>query len=809
MTKKQIGVVICNCHGEISGKIDTASLQKEISKLGDISFVKRYDAVCNKAACNEIASELKNSGADAFLFAGCSPRSSLRFPEQQLVNLMRAAGIDETMFEAANLREQGAWLHNSGEGLQAKMVDEVKMAYTRLQFDCGKAENIPIAPKALIIGGGPAGLAAAKDLAGMGKEVTIVEKEPYLGGRLNQMRVLLQSESWNGKCTSLCVGPVQAQAALFESGVSSYVNASIADIRAEDGNFQVKIEKKPDFVDPERCISCGKCAEICKQYAHSDFEEGLFVRKAIDKAFERAVPDTYSIAEEFCTRCGDCIEVCPADAIRLDDRATQVDDTFGAVILSTGLDIKNLDEHPEYGSKASNVISGLDLERLFDHGMKCPSNGEKPEKIIFVMCSGSRATGEKISGGVPYCSKVCCGTTMKQIIQLVQVLPEVEITIVHYYDIRTYERSFEAMYDTVKKLGVEFIQGNMESIDEKDDHTLSIKISQLGDNSLSLMEEYAFEDGELTVDSDLVVLASAQIPKISSNEIISKLKLKVDQYGFPVENQVRLFRPTETLVDRVYAAGASRGPVVVQQAVEQGRAAAMNVIPHLVRGEKTPVKHLSIIDPKRCISCKFCETVCPHGAIHFQGDTMVVEAAFCQGCGLCQSVCPTHAANLINFTDEQILAQVDAAFTNLPEGEPKIMALLCYWCSYCGADFAGKDRLILPTNFRSIRIRCSSSVNTALILEMFKRGVDGVIVGGCPPNNCHHLQGNYLADKRISLCTKLMNQMGLDMNRLRFEYIGVLHGKKFADGVISMDKKLRELGPNPVGLINREVCCEE
>ncbi len=808
MASKQIGVVICDCHGEISGKIDTASLENEIKKLDNISFIKRYDAICNKTACQEIASDLKKSDSDGFLFAGCSPRSSLRFPEIKISKLLESVNIDHTMFEVANLREQGAWLHDAGKGLDAKALDEIKMAYARLAFDDGKTENVSIAQKALIIGGGAAGLAAAKDLAGMGKKVTIVENTPYLGGRLNQIRILFQSENWSGKCIHLCVGPVQAQDALFESTVSAYVNSSILDIKKDDGNFHVTIQKKPDFVDPEKCISCGKCSAVCKEFAHSDFNEGLFVRKAIDKEFERAVPDTYSILKEFCNGCGDCVEVCPSGAISLNDKAEIIDDVFGTVFLSTGFDMKDLSKLPEYGSTASNVISGLDLERLFDHGVTCPSNKEAPESIVFVLCSGSRATDEKIAGGVPYCSKICCGTTMKQIIQLSQVLPEVEITVIHYYDIRTYERAFEALYDTAKKLGVEFIQGNLDSIEEKSAHSLSIKVAQLGEQSTSTMEEYVFEDGELSIESDLVVLASAQTPRKSSNEIINKLSIMVDQHGFPVENQPRIFRPTETMVDRVYVAGASRGPVVVQQAVEQGRAAAMNALPHLIRGEKTPVKYLSAINPERCVSCKFCETVCPHGAIYFKEDKMVVDPGFCQGCGLCQAACPTHAANLINFSDEQILEQSNVAFSGLSEGEPKIMALLCYWCSYCGADLAGKNGFTLPDNFRSIRIRCSSSVNTSLILEMFKRGVDGVLVGGCPPNSCHHMHGNYLADKRISLCVKFMKQLGLDSNRLRFEYIGVPHSKKFADNIVSMDKKLRELGPNPVASMNKEVCHE-
>jgi heterodisulfide reductase subunit A len=179
----------------------------------------------------------------------------------------------------------------------------------------------------------------------------------------------------------------------------------------------------------------------------------------------------------------------------------------------------------------------------------------------------------------------------------------------------------------------------------------------------------------------------------------------------------------------------------------------------------------------------------------------VSDPAFCQACGFCQAACPAHAAELTNFSDQQLLDQARVAFSNLPTGEPRILALLCYWCAYSAADFAGIERNEAPKNYRTVRIRCSSSVNTALFLQMFKMGIDGILVGGCPERSCHHLWGNFLADKRIDLARALMDQLGLDSGRLRFEYIGAPMQAKLVDILCQMDSKLRQLGPNPAATV--------
>ncbi len=798
MPEPRIGVFVCGCGGRVSGRLDLGRLEAMARELPGVVFAQTGEMLCAGPEKEGLAHRLKKAGADRVLFAGCSARTSLRFPERFLAGALLAAGSDPALFEVANLREQCAFLHDPGPAADAKAADEIRMAHARLLGDCPRGPDVRVNPRALVIGGGPAGLSAARELSGMGTDVTLVEKNAWLGGRLCQIGLMFQTEKWPGKCVSACVGPVQAVEALTRDNIHAYLQSSVTRIERKDGNFTATLRRGPAFVDPDKCTASGACASVCPEFAHSGFEEGLFARKAIDKDFPRAVPDVYNLLPEFCTRCGACVAACPTGAIRLDAEPSTETGEFGAVFLATGFTSPDLSPLPEYGADLPDVVTGMQFERLLDRGVKRPSDGRTPEHIVFVLCAGSRATREKQGRGVPYCSRTCCGITMKQAQRVAMSMPETEVTILYYWDLRTYERTFEALHDTVRRLGVEFVQGRMDGVSPAGEGRLAVEIEQLGSEAESDLGGHAFEDGRLTLPADLVVLASAQVPEPGAAGLLADLRLKRDDNGFPLENQPRIFRPTESMVDRVYVIGSALGPQVIQQAVEQGRAAAMTALPGLLFGKKERPKFASSIDPAKCIACRMCEAVCPHGAIEVTEAGVVSDPAFCQGCGFCAAACPTHAAALSNFSDAQILAQANAAFTGLAPGEPRIMALLCYWCSYAAADLAGASGMTAPVNFRSIRIRCSSSVNTALVLEMFKRGVDGILVAGCPPRGCHHANGNYLADRRTALIQRVLDQLGISPARLKFDYIGVSNSREFVAAIADMDAKLRALGPNPV-----------
>jgi len=131
--------------------------------------------------------------------------------------------------------------------------------------------------------------------------------------------------------------------------------------------------------------------------------------------------------------------------------------------------------------------------------------------------------------------------------------------------------------------------------------------------------------------------------------------------------------------------------------------------------------------------------------------------------------------------------------------EPRIIGFLCNWCSYAGADLAGVSRIQYPPNIRIIRVMCSGRIDPVFILEAFKDGADGVLIGGCHlPSDCHYISGNFKALRRISLIRKVLSEFGFEPERVRLEWISASEGDKFAAVVRDMTEQIRKLGPSPV-----------
>ena len=140
----------------------------------------------------------------------------------------------------------------------------------------------------------------------------------------------------------------------------------------------------------------------------------------------------------------------------------------------------------------------------------------------------------------------------------------------------------------------------------------------------------------------------------------------------------------------------------------------------------------------------------------------------------------------------------------MSEFNPKIIAFLCNWCSYAGADLAGVSRIQYPPTIRVVRVMCSGRINPAFIFDAFKNGADGVLVAGCHPGDCHYLSGNYKAQRRVLLVKKVLEGFGLKPERLRLEWVSASEGDRFASIVKDMTEELRKLGPNPIKMMEVE-----
>ncbi len=137
----------------------------------------------------------------------------------------------------------------------------------------------------------------------------------------------------------------------------------------------------------------------------------------------------------------------------------------------------------------------------------------------------------------------------------------------------------------------------------------------------------------------------------------------------------------------------------------------------------------------------------------------------------------------------------------MAEHEPRIVAFLCNWCTYTGADLAGTSRLQYPANVRIIRLMCTGAVDPIYVLKALLEGADGVLIGGCHPGDCHYQTGNYKARRRIAVIKRLLKTLGYDEERVWLRWISASEGKLFADTVTEMVASLKQKGPNPLQVL--------
>jgi len=290
-----IGAIVCTCGGTIG--LDVDRLVEFVKGLEGVEKVKKVEYFCRNPV-----DVIKELNTERVLFIGCSERSSLKISESGFWNAFEKAGVERGLYEVVNIREQCDWIHDDKEEATRKAMDQILMGYVKLKTNKPIKERIKLEKRVLVVGGGVAGMKCASELAKVGIDVVLVERKPYLGGHAAQIPMLFQCEGWPSLCTSECIVPVLAKEVMESDRVEVLTNAEIVDVEKVDGNFLVTIVQKPVYVDPEKCVSCGKCSEVCPVEVKSEFEMGFGKRKAIDKDFAVAVPDSYNLLEEYCNR---------------------------------------------------------------------------------------------------------------------------------------------------------------------------------------------------------------------------------------------------------------------------------------------------------------------------------------------------------------------------------------------------------------------------------------------------------------------------------------------------------------------------
>jgi heterodisulfide reductase subunit A len=768
----RLGIYICHCGLNIAGVLDPEALAAQGGKLAGVAVCRHQLYTCSEAGQQEIKKDIQKYGLNRLLVAACSPK----LHEATFRRLLVESGLNPYLLEMVNIREQCSWVHiQEPQAALAKALELIKMGLAKV----GLAEplperRVPVTRQALVIGGGPAGLRAALDIADAGFPVVLVERRPILGGMANKLnRTFPQGET----ALSL-INPLMA-AVTLHPGIRVITAGEITEVTGHLGNFQVTVRRAPEMVK-DTCDLCGRCAQVCPIEVPAEMEEGLSLRKAIYLPSPRAFPARYVVDREHCDGCGACVEACPQQALDLAAGETQETFTVGAMVVATGfLPFQVQGSRYESWADRKNVITTVALERLLDpYG---PTGGQlrlagaeiTPQDLAFILCVGSRE-----EEGNRYCSRVCCPTALTQALELKARFPAARLRL-YYRDIRTTKRDWEELYTRAREAGIQMIRGEVTGLRDAPDGGLVIQAH----NELL---------GVGTADRvDLVVLAVGMTPG-NGQPLKEVLKLPTGNDGFFLEAHSKL-RPLETVLDGVFLAGACQGPKDLAETLAQASGAAAKVLGLFARDVITLDSIICTIDPEKCVGCGTCVQECCFQAVELVGEgkeqkARIVEAA-CKGCGVCAGACPSGAVLARGFTDEMIFEQIDAALAAEPE--KKILAFCCNWCSYAGADFAGVSRLQYSPATRIIRTMCAGRVHPKFILHAFKRGAGQVLVSGChPPGDCHYISGNLRAQARIEKLKPKLAKKGIDPARLRLEWVSATEGKVFQRVVREMAEQL-------------------
>ncbi len=655
---KRVGVFVCHCGTNIAATVDCEAVAKAAMDFPNVVYAQDYKYMCSEPGQDVIRKAVKEHSLDGVVVSACSPRMH----ETTFRKTLESVGMNPFLLECANIREHCSWVHPNKEEGTKKAIALSRLAAAKVVHNQElQKSTIPIEKRALVIGGGIAGIQAALDIADNGFKVDIVEKEPSIGGKMAQIDKTFPTLD----CSACILTPKMVDAAGHEN-ISLITYAQIEKVEGYVGNFDVTIRKKARSVDMKKCTGCGICWDKCPSKVPSEFELGLADRKAIYTPFPQAIPNKPVIDRNSCRfflsgKCKVCQKLCPTGAVDFDQQDELIKVKYGAIVAATGFELFDYSVYGEYGyGKYPDVITGLHFERLVNASgptggkIKRPSDGTIPKNIVFIKCVGSRDEAK----GKPYCSKTCCMYTAKHATLVSEKIPDSQAHI-FYMDVRTPGKDYDEFYTrTHTKYGANYIRGRVSRIYQQGG-----KLIVLGEDTLL--------GKQVEVEADLVVLATAMVANHDAAEFARTVGFSYDGHSLYTEAHPKL-RPVETHTAGVFLAGACQGPKDIPESVSQASAAAVKATGLLSKQSLATDPMISFVNKSACSGCGMCVPICPYKAIELstieervhghikKRQVANVNQGLCQGCGACTVTCRPGAINLKGFTNEQILAEVDA-----------------------------------------------------------------------------------------------------------------------------------------------------
>ncbi len=399
----------------------------------------------------------------------------------------------------------------------------------------------------IVIGGGMAGITSAVEIAEVGHEVILVEKEAYLGGNVIKM-----NNYFPKLCPPACGLEINFRRIKNNHRISYYTQTIVEDVSGEKGNFKVKLKRSPQYVK-DSCTSCGKCVDVCPVERPDAFNQNMTSTKAIYLPHDMAFPAKFTIDNDLCKKeeCNACVDICDYNAIDFSAKEKIVEIDASSVVVATGW--KNYDagriDNLHY-SDFSDVVTNVEFERMIAPGgsgkgkLERPSDKKTPKEIAFVQCAGSRDENH-----LPYCSAVCCSASLKHALNIQEKYPDTKVSI-FYIDLRVTGRNEDFLNKVKANKNIELVKGKVGLVSKDENGDLIVEAEDIASGR------------KVKQKADLVVLATGIVP------VTPTFKLNKNMSGFLLNDQT----------DGIYPVACSAKPMDVSASVKDATAAALKAI---------------------------------------------------------------------------------------------------------------------------------------------------------------------------------------------------------------------------------------
>ncbi len=552
----RIGFFVCHCGINIGGVVDVPAVRDYARSLPHVVYVEDNLYTCSQDTQDKMIQVIKEKNINRVIVAACTPSTHEPLFRETLVS----AGLNKYLFEMANIRNHDSWVHQ-GDHVKAteKAKDLVRMAVAKAALLEPLGEpSLSVTAGALVIGGGVAGMVAAKSIADQGYPVHLVEQSAQLGGQALKLH-----KTWRGDSIPQYLAGLTREIEAHPR-ITVHLSTQVAGVEGFVGNFKSTLRNGGEPLVVEH----------------------------------------------------------------------------GVAVIATGAHEYKPEEY--LYRKSPRVLTHQELDARF--------NADDPQlkevkSAVFIQCVGSREPER------PYCSRVCCTHSVESALELKLRNPETDVYVL-YRDMRTYGER-ELLYQEARKAGVLFVRYSLERK----------PVVREVNGGLEVTVWDPILQGEVVLHPDLITLATAIEP--NETKLLSQyFKIPVNAQNFFVEAHAKL-RPVDFATDGVFLCGLAHYPKSIDESIAQAQAAASRAALLLSRDSVEFSGTIAQVNPSLCSSCGVCVSVCPFSAPRFvesgrDAGKAEVNAALCKGCGLCTASCRSGAIRLQGFSDDQILAMIEA-----------------------------------------------------------------------------------------------------------------------------------------------------